>query len=191
MGNEKIHVDMFADNILTNIQFRKQAYYRFVDDCYELENVIGVISAAKLKAVIQKAKWNRQIRILLTGLLAYSDASSISPQNFQLILNFPHKIKNTYLSVLCHLELPFFQMQELNRHPQAYEAFCWLFDKICCYDCFTPQDMMQILVENPDVRVSAIEVCIQAAQERYGKSDKIIAAETWIKQLPPSSLHLL
>ena len=34
MGNEKIHVDMFADNILTNRQFRKQAYYRFVDDCF-------------------------------------------------------------------------------------------------------------------------------------------------------------
>lgn len=189
MCSEQIHVDMFAEYILKNRKFRKQAYCHFVDNCYELENVIGVISATKLNSVIQKAKWSRQICILLTGLLAYADASSISPLNFQLILHFPYKIKSTYLSMLCHMELSFFQMQELNRHPLAYEAFCWLFDKICYYDCFTLQDMMQILKENPDASVSAIRVCIQTARESYGESDKLTAAGTWIEQLPPNSMH--
>lgn len=184
---ELLDVNYFAERILNDRYFRNQAYFEFIANNYGIDNVFGHVDPKILNRLIKRAKWNHKIRDMLTDILLYVDASSMTDENFRMLLRFPYKCRRTYLSNICHGELSFYQMKILNQTPLAMEAFIWLFDKICCYDCFTHEDLLCILRENPDVRPIVIRDCISSAIKEYGQSQKIQVAQAWLNNRQDSS----
>lgn len=77
----------------------------------------------------------------------------------------------------------FYQRQVLNRYPQTYEVFAWLFEKICQYDFFREEDMKKILCENPDITKYGVQTCIDSIHEKYGSSNKLNVAIEWVKHM--------
>ena len=177
MESNQMHIDDFSTHILHDRAFRNNEYRKFLKNCYSFDNVYGIISPDLLKQVIKRAKWNRKFRIFLTDILLYANSSSITDENFELLLHFFGKIRTTYLSALGHLELSFYQMMALNRQPLSLEAFEWLFDNICRYDCFSEGDMKKILRDNAgnaNVHRIVLQHCISAARNNYGESKKLL-----------------
>lgn len=181
--NKLTNINEYAEMLIRNRSFRNKAYREYVSNGYSISNVNGNIMPCVLKQLICCAKSNRKIRDMLFDILYYVNTESVTDENFQLLLRFPKKYRNTYLSNICHAELSFYQMQIINRYPVALEAFAWLFDKICAYDCFSKEDMLSILRENPDVKPIAIMDCINFALNKYGSTEKTQAAQSWIKRL--------
>jgi len=183
VNNKLIDVNDFVERMLSNREFRNQAYFAYEANDYGINNISGYIDAKVLKRVIKFAKRNHKTRVMLSDILLYANASSVTDENFKMLLRFPYKCRDTYLSNICHAELSFYQMKILNRYPLALEAFTWLFDKICCYDCFTHEDMLCILRENPDVKPIVISDCVSRAVRKYGQSEKIRVAQIWMEQM--------
>lgn len=182
MDKGQMHINDYAMLLLTDHEFCKREYQKYNSSAVSIQNVYGKISTEILKKVIKKAKWNGKVRVLLGDILFYGDHSSISDENFRLLLHFPGQARKTYLSNLGHLHLSFYQMQILNRYPLNFEAFAWLFDHICQYDFFTEADMLQILKDNADVSNYGIQTCIQQAQKEWGPSAKLEAAKLWVEK---------
>ncbi len=179
--NETIDINCIVEKLLINRSFRNKLYLEYKANNYSLIDVSGYINSNILKRAIKFAKRNRKVRNMLSDILFFVNASSITDENFRMLLRFPYKCRYTYLSNICHAELSFYQMKILNRYPLTLEAFTWLFDKTCYYDCFTSEDMLCILRENPDVRPVVISDCILDAIRKYGHSEKISVAQLWIK----------
>ena len=180
--NKKSDINVFVEEILNNRQYRNKVYGEYIESNYVFENIFGYIDSDVLKRMIKCSKRNYKLREMLTDILLYVNASSMTDENFQMLLRYPHKCRKTYLSSICHAELSFYQMKKLNTFPLALEAFTWLFDKICRYDCFTHEDMLCLLRENPDVKPIVISDSISLALEKYGNSSKIKVAQEWIGQ---------
>lgn len=165
--NEMVDVNCFVERLLNNRSFCNLAYLEYVENDCGINNISGYIDSKVLKRAIKCAKRNRKIREMLSDILLYVNASSMTDENFRMLLRFPYKCRRTYLSNLCHAELSFYQMKILNQYPLALEAFTWLLDRICCCDCFTHEDMLCILRENPDVRPIAIDTVNSFAQIHF------------------------
>lgn len=190
MENKDINTTLI--HLVDDKRFRKKIFHSYWTNSWNLDlDNNGDLLPTVLRSVIKKAKWNRKIRLMLPDILAYADKTSLDDENFQMLLKFKGDFRNTCLSQIGHLELPFYQMYILNKYPLGYEAFCRLFDNICHYECFTEEDMLRILENNYDVRVFAISDCIQSAQEKYGDSDKLRVAKKWLNELPQSSRHYM
>ena len=153
MINKKLSADEFAQKLLNDRAFRKDAYQAFYDRCYQLPELDGVLSSDVLHQLIRKAKSSRSLQSMLAELLYLVDADSVTDKNFRQLLHFPGKKRNTYLSALGHSDLSFYQMLELNRHSLSLEAFSYLLDVICTDAAFTTGDLIHVLQENKDVRV--------------------------------------
>jgi len=179
-----IDINDYARMLLSSRSFCKNEYKKFYDNTYEIEGVEGIIRPEVLQQVIRKAARNRFLREMLTDILAYIDAESISDQNFRLLLKFPERNRTTYLSCIGHTSLSFYQMQILNEYPLAFEAFSWLFDNICRYDIFTTGDMLRILEKNHAIRPVGIRSCIDLAMQNYGDSPKLEVARKWVENMP-------
>ncbi|MBQ8835433.1 MAG: hypothetical protein IJ001_11015 [Oscillospiraceae bacterium] len=183
MDTKQIHVNDYANLLLSNRQFQHSEYRKFIDNCYTLHNLEGIIAPDILNALIRKAKWNRKICSILTDILWYADRTSISDDNFRLLLQFPPKARNTFLMVIGHMELAFYQMQIINRVAGSFEAFAWLFDRICENTFFTEEDMLQILRDASNITCFGIQACIDLCREKHGNSSKLSIAEAWVKKM--------
>ena len=137
MINKKLSADEFAQKLLNDRAFRKDAYQAFYDRCYQLPELDGVLSSDVLHQLIRKAKTSRTLQSMLAELLYLVDADSVTDKNFRQLLHFPGKKRNTYLSALGHSDLSFYQMLELNRHSLSLEAFSYLLDVVCTDAAFT------------------------------------------------------
>ena len=173
MINKKLSADEFAQKLLNDRTFRKDAYQAFYDRCYQLPELDGVLSSDVLHQLIRKAKTSRTLQSMLAELLYLVDADSVTDENFRQLLHFPGKMRNTYLSALGHSELAFYQMLELNRHPLSLEAFSYLLDVICTDASFTTGDLIHVLRENKDVRVIVLRDFIAQVQENAENEDKL------------------
>lgn len=183
MGNNEIDVVDYVRKLQADKSFLATEYKKYVNNCYSIDNIDGTIPSDVLCSLIKAAKANRKLRMLLGELLWYVDGHSVTDSIFRMLLAFPSWYRNTYTSVLGHKNLAFYQMQILNRYPQSFEAFSWLFDHICCYDCFTDKDMYKILSENCDTTKYGIQRCIDSASEKYGGSKKLSLAIEWNKKM--------
>lgn len=179
----EMNINDWANRILYDKPFCRSEYQKFVGQNDSLDRVTGFIDSNLLYQVIRKAKRRRIYRDFLSDLLYYTNADSMTDRNFRLLLKFPKKDKKTFLSCIGHSELSFYQMQILNREALSLEAFSWLFDRICRYDFFSHEDMLQILRENSDIRSVAINHCIETAKSKYGPSAKLDIAKEWSDQL--------
>lgn len=178
-----MNINDYSLRLINDRQFLNREYKRFVNNCYAIEDVDGTVRCDILYSYLKAAKRKRKLRNMLGELLWYVDAQSISDINFRLILEFPLGYRNTYVSVLGHHSLAFYQMQILNKYPQSYESFAWLFDRTCQYDCFTEKDMHQILSENRGVTKFGIQQCIESASKKYGDSEKLRLAVRWVSKM--------
>lgn len=176
MPNQKRSINDFCMQLLQDKAFLRREYQSFVENSYGIDGVQGTVDGEILNRLIRKAKWNRKIRIFLTDILLYADSASMTHENFTRLLRFRGRIGVTYWSAMGHLNLPYYQLMELNRRPLSLEAFFGLFDAVCRYDCFLEGDMEQILRENRDLTELALQGCIADAKERYGDSKKLRAA---------------
>lgn len=181
MQDNAVDVNVYVKNLIESKTFRKKAFQDFTSNNFSIDKIYGVLTADGLHLLLQKAKRNRIFQLLLTDLLNYVDSMSMTDTNFRLLLKSNRKYRSTYLSCIGHANLSFYQMQILNQHPLALEAFSWLFDNICHYNIFTEEDMTHILQQNPDITPIAIQNCIDAAYKNYGNSLKIDVAKHWIK----------
>ena len=141
----------------------------------------GTLSANNLETLLKRARHSRKLRLMLPELLGYADARAINDANFKTILSFPKRDINNLAGALGHMDLAFYQMLALNKYPQSYETFSRLFDYVCKYDCFTEQDMRQILADNCDTMAAGFKYCIDCAEEKNAQSDKLKAACEWLK----------
>lgn len=182
MNNCQIHIDDYATALLSDSHFRNTEYRKYVDNCYLLQQIIGNINPDILNAVIHKAKWNWKIRGMLVDILSYVNGDSISDENFRMLLQFPRRQRNTYLEAIAHADLAFYQMEIINRVASSFEAFAWLFDRICENEFFQEEDMLQILRDASDITSYGIHSCIASAITKYGNSPKLTIAEIWIKE---------
>lgn len=183
MNPKSMHIDEYAVSLLIDKAYRNSEYDKFVENCYSIQNVDGNINPDILNKVIRMAKWNRKLRSMLTDVLCYTDGNSITSDNFQLLLHFSHKYRNTYLEAITHAKLAFCQMQVVNRLTSSYEAFAWLFDQICENDFFREEDMLCLLKETSDISICGIRYCIDSAIEKFGESSKIDIALNWINNM--------
>ncbi len=154
-----------------------QAYRTFVDNCYSIDCGIGTVSPGLLHRVIIRARRCRLWREILTDLLLYADQTSLTDENFALLLHFCPKYRNRYLFSLAHCDLSFAQMQTVHRYAGEYESFAWLFDYLCRYDQFTASDVEKLIGQSPSVTRYGVECCIGYAKVKYGDSNKIKTAE--------------
>ena len=178
-----MHINDYSMLLLSNRRFLKIEYRRFVNNCYILQNIVGNIDSSILHTLIIKAKLNRKFRTMLSSILFYVDKDSISNENFQLLMHFSRKKRNTYLEAIAHADLAFYQMCIINRLTTSFEAFAWLFDRICENDLFSVEDMLQILRDASDITYCGVSSCVDFARDKYGNSDKLIAADRWSKSM--------
>ena len=183
MNTGQAHIDAYVALLLSNRRFLNAEYRKFVDNCYILENIDGDIDPDILNKVIRKAKWNPKLRSMLTGILWYVDGNSITNENFRLLLQFPRRKRNTYLGAISHANLAFYQMLTINKVSSPFEAFAWLFDRICENRFFSEADMLQILNDASDITVYGIQNCIDIMRKKYGDSPKLEIAEKWIERM--------
>lgn len=183
MDNKNNDINNYVNRLLYDKQFLASEFKRFVNNCYSLKCLCGTICSDVLTRLIKAAKKNRRIRLILNEVLWYVNEQSMTDKNFLLIMAFPPKYRNNYIAVLGHMDLAFYQMQVLNRYPQSFEAFSWLFNCICCYDCFTQEDMHRLLLENCDTTKLGIQSCIDSAYTKYGYSTKLQIAVNWIDNM--------
>ena len=183
MDNALMHIDEYVSRLLSDRKYFDREYEKYIDNCYTIHNVEGNIAPEALNALISKAKCNRKVRKILSGVLCFVDKRSISDENFRLLLSFRGSCRVTFLSNIAHADLAFYQMQILNQFPLSFEAFAWLFDHISKYDFFSEEDMLQILRENSDVTDAGIRMCIDSALEKYGASNKIDVAIAWLDRM--------
>ena len=135
MQDDTIDVNVYVKKVVESKAFRKKAFQSFTANNFSIDKIHGILAADKLTLLLQKAKWNRVLRMLLTDLLYYVDSKSMTDTNFRLLLTSNRKYKVTYLSCIGHVQLSFYQMQILNQYPLALEAFviiAFLLKKICC-----------------------------------------------------------
>ena len=183
MHFERIDINAYATKLMSDRIFKKMEYKKFVSNCYILQDIGGNIKPDILNAVICKAKWDRRLRIMLTGILWYVDTESISDKNFRMLLCFPHNERCTYLAAISHAEIAFYQMQMINRISSSFESFVWLFERICVNDFFKEEDMLQLLRDTSDVTSYGILTCIRSVREKYGDLSKLAIAENWAKNM--------
>ena len=179
--SKECDINEYVLRLLGDKQFQNSEYHNFLGNCYSIASAYGILSAGTLFAVLKRAKWSHKLRVMLPDILLYINAGSMTDENFRLVLSFPRRWRNAYASALAHGNLAFYQMQILNHYPASYEAFAWLFDHICHFECFTAEDMKKTLLDNPDVTSYGIQVCIDSVREKYGDSDKLTAAVNWIQ----------
>lgn len=179
----EININEYVLQLLKDKQFLSSEYRRFKDNCYSITGVNGIISSDSLCAVINAAKYNHRLRLILCDILSYINNYSMSDRNFQMLLSFPRCWRNRYVFSLAHGDISFYQRQVLNRYPQTYEVFAWLFEKICQYDFFREEDMKKILCENPDITKYGVQTCIDSIHEKYGSSNKLNVAIEWVKHM--------
>lgn len=177
-----MNINNYCLRLMTDRQFLKQEYRKYINNCYGIENAEGTLCYDILHSLLLTAKRKRKIRDMLRDILWYVDDRSISDTNFRMILKFPSKYRNAYAAVLGHHNLAFYQMQILSRFSNSYECFAWMFDRLCHYDCFTEKDIYRLLSENRGVTTFGIQQCIDHAQKNYGDSEKLQVAKQWAKQ---------
>lgn len=182
MDQSDMNVNEYVRRLLSDKQFFRSEYIRYVDNGYYIDKITGILSDESLYAVICKARWNKKLRRMLDHLLWYIDGRNLSDQHFRMLLKFPRRCRNNYVGTLAHQNLSFYQMQILNRYPNSFEAFGWLFDCICSHDIFTEEDMLQLLYENSDVTEYGIQGCIDNAYQLFGSSAKLDTAVKWLKE---------
>lgn len=183
MKNERIHIDDYATTLLSDRGFRNIEYRKYVENCYILQNVEGNINPDVLTAVIRKAKWNRKVRSMLVDLLSYVNKNSISDENFRMLLCFSRKKRNSYLEAIGHADLAFVQMQIIAKTTSSFEAFAWLFDQICKYDCFKAEDMLKLLKDSSDISIFGVQSCIDLACANDTNISKLRVAKLWVEKL--------
>lgn len=177
MRMKKLHIDQYIQNLLMDKNFFKDEYRKFLENNDSIQNITGNASSDSLYELIKKAKRNKKYQDMLVDVLYYVDKDSITEDNFRLLTKFSKLRRNTFLASIAHTDLAFYQMVEINRLSGEYEAFTWLFDKICCNDIFTEEDMRCLLRENKFVTIYGVEMCIEMALKKYGNSKKIEIAE--------------
>ena len=173
-------IDEYMQNLLDSRSFRNDEYRKFVKNSYIIQGVYGNASPDKLCAFIRLARKNRKLQEMLTDLLHYIDKRSITHENFRLLNKFSKRTRDTYLSCIAHSELAFYQMMEINKVSGEFEAFAWLFDKICCNDTFNEEDMLRILEDNKAITEYGIQSCIDLIVKEYGNSRKLDVAREWL-----------
>ena len=178
----EIDVNEYSLLLLHSMKFLKSEYRKYIDNSYSLTEKAGTLSPDVLQMLLKSARRNRHLRVILSELLWYADADSVTDANFRAILHFPKQHRNNYIAVLGHHRLAFYQMQILNRYPQSYEVFSNLFDCVCKHDCFTDKDMLQLLERNCDTTRAGIKYCIDYAKTEYGDSKKLTVASEWLEQ---------
>lgn len=77
MITKKLSADEFAQKLLHDRAFRKDAYQAFYDRCYQLPELDGVLSSDVLHQLIRKAKTSRALQSMLAELLYLVDADSV------------------------------------------------------------------------------------------------------------------
>ena len=183
MKTERIHIDNYATALLSDRGFCNKEYRKYVDNCYILQNVEGNINPDVLNAVIRKAKWDRKIRSMLVDILSYVNENSISDENFRMLLCFSPQKRNSYLEAIGHVDLAFVQMQIIAKITSSFEAFAWLFDQICKYDCFKDEDMLQLLRDSSDISIFGVQSCIDLVCPNDTNISKLRVAKLWVKKL--------
>ena len=183
MHFERMDINAYATKLMSDRIFKNIEFKKFVSNCYILQDIDGNIKPDILNAVICKAKRDRRLRIMLTGILWYVDTESISDKNFRMLLCFPHNKRCTYLAAISHTEIAFYQMQMINRISSSFESFVWLFERICVNDFFKEEDMLQLLRDTSDVTSYGILTCIRSVREKYGNLSKLAIAENWAKNM--------
>lgn len=173
MDINNLDINVFARNILADKKYLNQAYSKYISNCYEIDNVTGVITAENLKMLIIKARKNKKLCKMLNSILWYISENSITDENFNLLLKFPRKAMRSYAFVLSHSELSFYQMSKLNENFATYESFVWLFNNMCKYECFSVYDMMNLLNSNRNIKTEVIGDLIYSCIEMYGLTVKL------------------
>ena len=184
-GMNILHINNFANRLLTDRQFRKTAYTDTVkNNAYIFDCTYGHIDPEILSRIIHKARTNRRIKFFLSDILFHVNRSSLSDANFKALLRF-HKYRYTYMSAISHSNLAFYQLQIINSQSKVpFEAFAKMFDFICEHSCFCEEDMIHFLekTKENDITPRIIEMCIGSANEKYENSSKLAAAVTWAGQ---------
>lgn len=175
---ENLSIDNCIHKLLSDKKFVDYMYHLSLDGI-PLE-FTGTISPSMMERLILCSRFNRKLQFLMVDLLDYISADCINERNFSLLLHYPGRMRNTFLSAIAHQELAFSQMLVLNRHPLSLEAFSFLFDHVCHYTCFNLEDMKTIIRENKDVTVQGIRDCITFVKEKYGANDKVLFVERLI-----------
>lgn len=173
-------INYYSLALIKSRKFFKSECRKYVDNSYSLEDMSGALAPDVLYQVLKAARKSRRLRTLLPELLWYADANSMTDANFELILALPKLCRNNCIGTLGHQSLAFYQMQILNTYPQSYEAFSWLFDRICGFECFTEKDMLRLLERNCDTTIEGVEYCINYAADKYGESEKLKTAIEWV-----------
>lgn len=183
-----MHIDAYCIKLLENRAFLTDEYKKFYDNCYILQNVKGAINSEVLSNVIKRALWNRKVQSLLTGILWYVNKDSITDDVFRMLLRFPYRIRHTYLDAIAHSNLAFYQYQMIYKADSCWEAFAYLFYKICEYDFFQEQDMLQLLRDNGDITSDGIQGCIDWALKEGCSNSKLEAAQAWVNSMKRSTM---
>lgn len=179
MSKESVDIDTYVELLISDRKYLAKEYRKYVDNCYIIQDVKGDISNNVLIGVIKKAFWNRKLRAMLDGILWHTNKNSITDEVFRLILKFPYKQRNTFLETIVHNNLAFYQFQLIYKMTSCWEAFAWLFYKICEYDFFQEEDMLQLLRENKDITYYGIQDCIDWAKKKGCSNTKLELAQAW------------
>ena len=182
MNVKELHVDTYVHKLLTNKQFMHKEYRKYVKNGYTIQNLTGNVSPSALYELIKRAKWSRKYQGLLADILFYADKESITNYNFELLTKFGKRRRLTYLSAITHANLSFYQMSMINKISGEFEAFAWLFDRICCNDIFSEEDMGYLLRDNKSVTTYGIQACIESAIQMHGDQKKIDVAVAWLRE---------
>lgn len=175
-----MEINLFLKKLIAEKNFLKQMYDFFSSDPDFIENnTYGFIDADCLNRYIDFARNNYRAAAIMDPLLMYRiHPESITNYSFQRLMRFPKKQRRNYAISMAHTELPFYQLQHINRMHICTEAFAQLAVAICKHDCFNVQDIHELMNES-EVPQIIIKTCVDYIRANVGDSEKLKALEKY------------
>ena len=123
---------------------------KLINDGFDFfrEEHLGFIQEETLLMLIQKSKRSKVLQCFLANLSYCLTADEVTPQIFELLLKFKGKFKSTILMALSHAPLSIYQLQTLSKFNIDDQAFCQLVLVFCRNDCFSKNDLINLLQKN-------------------------------------------
>ena len=91
----EMDVNEYSLLLLHSVKFLKSEYRKYIDNSYSLTEKAGTLSPDVLQMLLNSAHRNRRLRVILSELLWYADADSVTDANFRAILTDGQYVENS------------------------------------------------------------------------------------------------
>lgn len=136
-----------------------------------------------LLELIQSSRKSKVLQRFLASFAYCLKAEEVTPQIFKLFLKYKGKFRDTILMALSHAPLSVYQLQILAKLNIDDAAFCQLVLLYCKIDCFSENDLLNLLQENISNKEQLPHLYQALSKDVLVSARKIKIVETFIGRI--------